>query len=207
VAALQVDKKQTPIIVALIVILVAAVGATVTRLNPGQSSNAPAKAQTQPGASEPVSTGVEVRCNPARNPFERPPALAGASQADQEGLPGKLPTDKSRANTVTVNPWSKGADSRLPQLETAPVDPPNAAQKSSDQPAGKQAEQRPEFTLLATVKGKDGYSAVIKAGEQAARVVQVGDKLDGRFKVLMLKAGMAVLTDGRKVIVARRPQS
>jgi hypothetical protein len=62
------------------------------------------------------------------------------------------------------------------------------------------------FTLLATVKSDRGFSAVIRAGESEVRVADVGDTLQGGFKVIDLNGDRAVLTDGRETVVAKRPQ-
>jgi hypothetical protein len=96
-------------------------------------------------------------------------------------------------------------------LSVGIIPAPGETAKTKGQPVRNQTERsskpKPTFALLATVRGPDGYSAVIRAGNGAARVAEVGDKLEGGFRVLRLESGLAVLTDGRKVIVARRPRS
>jgi len=73
--------------------------------------------------------------------------------------------------------------------------------------AASAGQSKPAFTLLATVRGTLGYSAVIRGSASAARVVEVGDVLERGFKVTHVDSSRAVLTDGREIIVAKRPQS
>ena len=81
------------------------------------------------------------------------------------------------------------------KIEAAPTEP------------AKLEEPRPIFALLATIKGANGYSAVIRTGETEVRVVEVGDTLQDGFKVKSLEESRAVLSDGRDTIVANRPRS
>ena len=57
------------------------------------------------------------------------------------------------------------------------------------------------------MKSGNGLCAVIKSDKSDAKVVGLGDTLEGGYKVKELDTDQAVLSDGEETIVARRPQS
>ncbi len=204
-AIVKTDASQTKTAVALIGILVVAVGATIMRINPGSEPSPAAK--TEQGASSSPAVKITQRAYylPARNPFERPAALtAGLSMA------GK-PLSRGGRGRVSVKRWSEGDG---PEIAPMPVggglevvssqkpvpDKPDAPDSSI------QAKPRPSFILLATIKSGNGFSAVIGTGGSDSRVVETGDVLEGGFKVTKLEADRAILSDGRNIIVAKRPE-
>jgi hypothetical protein len=95
----------------------------------------------------------------------------------------------------------------LPAMSVRSTDPKRTKSSKRTPAQPDEPESKPAFTLLATVKGERGFSAVIRTGESDVRIVEVGDLLEGGFRVVMLESWRAVLSDGRETIVAKRPQS
>lgn len=84
-------------------------------------------------------------------------------------------------------------------------DKPDAAQQANLQ--AQEKAERPAFKLMATIKSGGSYSAVLRTDDTHAWVVKVGDMIDGRYKVARIQNELAVLLDGRSVIIATRPRS
>ena len=54
------------------------------------------------------------------------------------------------------------------------------------------------------MKSADRIYAAVRIGDSRVKVVQVGDIVDGGFRVKQLDSGRAVLTDGTDTLTARR---
>jgi hypothetical protein len=149
--------------------------------------------------------------NPARNPFEKPPGLRSNVVADPLSESGSSSGIRQVDILRLPGAWNDGGGSKLDSESVAPIGVPGfdgvqwKAQGATD--SDKTEQKKRTFTLLATVKSGNGYSAVIRSGDSTVRVVEVGDLLGEGFRVKKLEAGWAVLTDGRETIIARRPQS
>jgi len=203
-AFIEVDPKQTKAVVALLVTLAGAIGYIVVRAHPPEQPAVAAQrvavvSEKQSSARTREPAGVEI----SRNPFERP-----------AGLPA--PAKSSKASGIVTDETGPGASAELAPAAvgelpaSGEVDAPRPfrSEKSERSTASARDDKsKPTFTLLATVRGVQGYSAVIRAGASVARVVEVGDVLEGGFKVKQVDSSRAVLTDGREIIVAKRPQS
>lgn len=202
-AIIKTDPNQTKTAVALIGILVLVVGVTVVRINPGQQATSAAAPKSTAAANAPVKIKEDAEYVPTRNPFERPASLAAAPGMTDMSLP------RDKRNEMPMHRWRGGDDSRIAPMPIGQGLEAVAPAKSTAAPANGSTETKPkpEFTLLATIKNENGFSAVIRSGESNARVVETGDILEGGYKVIKLEAGRAVLTDGRDKIVAKRPQT
>lgn len=204
-ALIKVDPSQTKTAVALVGVLAVAIGVTVVRLKPQAATQAAAEAQQGQAQSAPDRVTSERAPSRLRNPFERPAMLPAASAMDDNTEGGTLSGGpRPESFRADRGPWTPGGYATIEPLDLAPVPGFKATQKPA--PADPNlAPARPVFALLATVKSDRGFSAVIRTGESGARVVQVGDTLEGGFKVISLNNDRAVLTDGRETVVAKRP--
>ena len=210
--AIKNDPSQTKSAAILIGALVVVIGVTVVRMKPAPGAQAPAQAQQVSARAAPVKASVERFCPRERNPFEKPAGLPAAGAVDDSvGNEGKLPasisvggdrgSDSQSGAKATIKPLDPTAVFRIkPEKKPATAKP-----STKDNYDAQRA--KPEFTLLATARSGDSYSAVIRTGQSGARVVEVGDVLDGGFKVLMIDGDRAALSDGRQMIVAKRPRS
>ena len=86
------------------------------------------------------------------------------------------------------------------------IQPMVAEKKPQTEQAQSQVQSaKPTFTLLATIRSPERLYGIIRSGDSQERIVRVGDILDGGYKVKELDASHAVLTNGRDILVAQRP--
>lgn len=199
---IKTDPSQTKTVIALLVILAGAVGATVLRIHPDSAqrvaANAAASAVT--AVKEEPAPCVIVAAGPAaRNPFRKPRAISAALSREAKQ---RITSD---ANGVGQGP--AGADNENFDLErVGPMPLGDVIETRASASDTANAEQsKPQFVLLATVSGPNGLTAVIRVADSTTRVVGVGDTLDGHYKVAKLEADRAVLKNGSDVIEVRRP--
>jgi hypothetical protein len=208
---ITVDPSQKKTVAALLGVLVVAVGVTIVRIEPVTVAEPAAQQQSQPSAERAACSIDEPARDRSRNPFERP-----------EGFGAEMPPDGFRLERDPLLGASR-EPLRVPEVEPLPVmgvsvtkqEPrPTGGQVDAGQPgprgAGAPAApvphgSRPDIVLLATIKSPSGYGAVIRINESAARVVQVGDVIEGGFRVTVLTEDHAALSDGRETIIAKRP--
>lgn len=196
-ALIQNDPKQAKTVVALVVVLAIALAAVVVRMRAAQQQVPPAPANA-PTAGATVSSVAYMdngEFELARNPFRKPARVTQAGSRN-DSLLGEGPMK------LNVPRLSLGQEPETLAVRPMEIEPAPRSREQAQPEA-----PRPVFSLLATIKGQDGYSAVIRTGETDVRVVEVGDTLQDGFKVKLLEEGRAVLTDGRDTIVAKRPQS
>jgi len=199
---LTIDPSQKKLVWALLAILLAAICVTVIRIRPAQPVAAVVATEE---ASEPSSRkpGVNVQvANLSRNPFRAPELFARTqerSNAAELGLP--IPGEKPK-------PKPSGSQmGKLPPIQPLAVRMPNDTNSTNLQSKPGVKEPPPVFALLATIRSAGGLSAVIKSNDSVVRVVNVGDRLEGGYKVRALQPGRAVLSNGEDTIVASKPQS
>ena len=208
---IKTDPSQTKTVAALIGVLVVAAGVTVVRIKPGPAPQASAASQATAAATAPAKVTGQRTCDHSRNPFETPASLT-ALIAAKRAAPGTVAM--ASRDGARANPWREDGEASVQPMDIGPVLPagsvsdPEQTATSEAKTDKKPAEpDKPRFTLLATVKGSNGFIAVIRTGDSSVKVVEVGDPVDGGFKVKKIEAGYAVLTDGRDVVIAKRPQS
>ena len=205
-ALIRTDPSQTRTVVVLLVVLAAAVVFVFMRVS-SRGQVRPADT-TEPTANEPTSTASagSTTYDASRNPFKRPAILKTAMERVTESLsresaspsisrtgPG---TGFWRDNSAGLDPMDFGSVFRTPaRPSVVPAEMPTVEKP------------RPEFALLATVKSTEGWCAVIKSADSRPRVVEVGDIVEGGFKVRRVEIDRAVLTDGREIIIAKRPRT
>lgn len=222
-ALIRTDPNQTKTVVVLLCILVMAIGVTVLRLKPTPVAQTSSVKQSERKQNVPAHRSATAVCsNPSRNPFERPknflPATVGSIPESVDGLSrdlpevGRLPNPWRSSGAVRVEPFDVGGISKFDASSSRSFNIPAAGSKETDKQAvitsdRPNVEARPTFTLLATVRSPDGFSAVISINGAETRVVEVGDVLEGGFRVKMLTEDHALLSDGRENAIARRPQS
>ena len=201
---IKTDPSQTKAVVGLLSILAVAIVVTVMRMGGGTEPPAPINNDTDaPKEACLVRSINESPFNSSHNPFISPPDFKVARQSEnaEGGMPG---IEVMAANQIKGN-WNTGDAPRIEPLRLGSEIKVTAPENTSDKVGAEEA--KPEFTLLATVKDQNGWCAVIKTGDSEAKVVEVGDKMDGGFVVKELSAGCAVLADGRDTIIAKRPRS
>lgn len=198
------DPSQAKAVTILLTILAIAVVVTVMRIHP---SDQPAQASAR--AVVPKRSQANVTYEPQsagqRNPFKCPknaPAddnINGLDKSELSRRAGRLLPSISRGS-VSIEPLPIRAVSSVEKNTRPGEQGLHQGTPSSDQP-------KPSFVLLATVKSGNGLCAVIKSDKSDAKVVGLGDTLEGGYKVKELDTDQAVLSDGEETIVARRPQS
>lgn len=191
------DPSQNKTVVILLVILVIAGVATVARIHPAGQVKAVARtdnAAVQVSADKKV---VMPEFEPSRNPFFKPSAVKTNKDFD---IPNEV-------KTVEVPPLQPPGDIRVEAIDSNSGQKKESPAASTQPDVNKSETSRPTFTLLAIIGNCSGLSAVIRTNESNTRVVEVGDMVDGGYKVQKLEADRAVLTDGRDIIVVKRPQS
>ncbi|MHB9036221.1 MAG: hypothetical protein ACYC64_06110 [Armatimonadota bacterium] len=199
-AMIKTDPSQTKTVVALLVVLAMAVGVTISRVSKSVPPEPIAEAKAEnPGKAEAHVT-ANIECDSGRNPFAKPSLIEAAGKSVETALGGEAA--RMLADKIKISPWRMD-DVELRQQSIAPV--PNSPQPIARQAVSEEKPPLPEFELMTTVKGSQGYSAVIRTGGSETRVVEVGDKMEGGFKVVKIEPDRAVLTDGRDTIDAKRP--
>lgn len=184
----------------LMAILIGAICVTAYRVVPRAQVQAVLEEVAEPAAQTSQSFEVRVR-NLSRNPFKAPDvyALAQArSNAAELGLP--IPDSPNGGAHKSKNPAGTLPPLQPVILKTVPGG--RVAAGVADHPQAK-----PSFILLATIHSEHGCSGVIKTDDSIVRVVNVGDMLEGGYKVKALKHDCAVLSKGEETILAKKPQS
>lgn len=216
-AFIKTDPSQTKTVVALLGVLVVALGVTAFRLKPQPVEKAASQAQESTASSTAPNKGGPIRLDRLRDPFERP-AFAreqsiGEELGDREPVdPGHRTMSRS-GGSARVEPLDVGSmftvtpgeDHRL--AEALPRQPGGIHSESGSATSIQPKGPKPVFVLLATVRSNTAYSAVIRTGESAPVVVEVGDAVEGGFRVRMITADHVALSDGRETVIAKRPQS
>jgi len=205
-AFIKTDPSQTKTVVGLLVILAVALVATVMRVHPGgtQAQQAVA-AKTSQTSSTPAAASVKEvlpDVEPSRNPFRKPDSIKMSIGPEK-----KFSKDFTGAGGKPLGMLPPGANYKIDPM---PVGAPASSSKTPQaaaEPQPKVEAPKPVFTLLATVGDARGLCAVIRSGGADAKVVEVGDVLDGGFKLVKVEESRAVLTDGRDTIIVTRPQS
>lgn len=203
---LTIDPSQKKIVWVLMAILIGAICVTVIRIKPsGQAAPAATAEVATQATSKKGQAEVQVQ-NLSRNPFTAPDLFSMAqarSNAAELGLP--IPGSKPKNGSGHAAGSGLG---KLPLIEPVAVKMPNTNQTAGHNGTGQASNQvKPVFALLATIRSADGFSAVIKSSDSMVRVVNVGDVLEGGYKVRALQPGRAILSNGEDTIVASKPQS
>lgn len=187
---------------ALVAVVVAAVVVTILRI----SSPAPVRVSVREREVGPSDASAQMatvpQWSPGPNPFKKPARLS--STADEPGTQPKEAQVQAGTNGQAALPWLPAAHLQIQPLGSGPRSHPQEAPGRALQEPGKPEDAEPTFILLATVKSDQSLYGVIMAGDSRARVVRVGDVLDGGFKVKELDVSHAVLTNGRDTLIAKR---
>ena len=200
---LKYDQSQSRTVAALLIILVIAVGFIITRVKrtatPIQATQAVQSDQTTTGIVQSVSSTYVT----SRNPFVRPPFMITKKNDAQSGA-----LTDSGLSLPQIDKFGQ----RIPGVSLSPmhieIKPKDTRTRRAGSPAVISEQiPMPSFILLATVTGKNGMCAIIKTDGSETKVVQIGDVLKDGFRLKSLNETHAILTDGRNVIIAKRPQS
>lgn len=181
----------------MMAILIGAICVTAFRIRPRAASSvaSPTAEVTEQAATPNRPVDVHVR-NLSRNPFRAPDEYSFAQarcNAAELGLP--IPGEPGKSK----KPGAASAGT-LP-----PVQPVVFSAVATGEP-GDALQAKPTFSLMATIKDAGGLSAVMKCNDSIVRVVNVGDTLEGGYKVRTLKVDRAVLSNGEDTIVVKKPQ-
>lgn len=200
-AFIKTDPSQTKSVVTLLVILVLAIGAIIFRCSPSAPPKPAKKAEAQSSSARVTFDQVQAQ-DATRNPFAKPTRVQAEEMVSRGA--GRPAINKATLRKLMIS----GLTASQSNVEIRPIPMPDVSQAASQgenpKPEQKNTETEPHFHLLATVKGADGFSAVMKVNESDTRVVEVGDKLEGGFKIIKLQSDCAVLTNGTDTIVATR---
>jgi hypothetical protein len=197
---LQIRTGDKRVVAALLVVLVATV--TVTVLHMKRQGVPPViRAQVAMAGDRTVSPPVEVTTKTCRNPFLKPERLrAGSAQDDEEaGVEFSLGARGTVPSPMPPMPVREMVISPPMITSTEPTtraEPPVAEKREPT-----------KFTLLATVQSAERLCGVIKAGDAEPKIAGIGDALEGGFVVKILSHSQAVLTNGREVVIAEKPES
>lgn len=206
---IKVDPKQSKAVVPLLVILVGAIAVTILRINPGPAASAPANAANSKVNSTPSGAVVNASYDPSRNPFIKPELISAAIKSMKSAIgepsPAELMKSFEKRKHYPDTPLNtKPLKWHSPVVNVSPMPIPSVGEKTAVKEPQK---PKPSFALLATIGNEGGFSAVVKSDGSNERVVEVGDVLDGGYRVKQIEADRAVLTDGRDIVIAKRPNS
>ena len=201
---IKTDPNQSKAVIPLIAILVGAIVVTVLRINPGPVTNAVSSTASVKENGKAAGDILNGNFDPSRNPFKKPVFISAAMKSIKSAMgepsPAELANSFEQRNRYSNQPLNTQAFKIEPaEVHVAPM-PIKAVAKEPERP-------KPEFKLLATVGNENGFSAVVKSDGADERLVEVGDILEGGFKVKQILADRAVLTDGRDTVIAKRPNS
>ncbi len=217
---MQTDRSQTKVVAALLVVLAVALAVLGYRMrlqfirrqdsSPAvvRVSSVPTRGDEVADSSRPKSTVLGWSF---RNPFEAPKmtrATAGGESVVRSVEAKPVPVglvqniqhhtpwgSRDLANVIRIGDTLRDSTLRI-ENENVPV------HKQDREEEGASVDK---CILLATVANERGWSAVIQFGDSVINTVEIGDVLDNGFKVVSLSRDDAVLTDGKRTIVARRP--
>ena len=133
-----------------------------------------------------------------RNPFVKPSFIS----TNEDNL-SKLYTEKHGSFDNNIKPIQWKENKKLPPLEILPIN----ADISNGSKDNKSQQPLSAYTLLTTVKGADGLSAVIKKNESEVKVVQIGDTLSDGYLIKEIEETRVIITNGRNTIIATKPHS
>ncbi|MCE5315391.1 MAG: hypothetical protein ABFD49_06310 [Armatimonadota bacterium] len=191
-ALIKTDPSQTKTVIALLVALAAAVSVTVARVNHASAPpKAAAKAKTEESGRAEACVVTSLDRDPSRNPFAKPRSIGSTLKKTARVSRGTMSMSGEK---IKVSPW-RVDNVEIMRQDAAPAATPMASEEKSP----------PVFELMATVKGTHSYSAVMRTDGSQTRVVEVGDKMNGGFKVVKIEPDRAVLTDGKDTVSAVRP--
>jgi hypothetical protein len=197
---MKVDPSQTKTVIALLVALVVAIGVTISRMHPSAPPEPIAQASVADADKAVACVTESVDADPTRNPFAKPAVIQAVGESVETALRSGAP--KMLADNIKISPWRVDNVELTPRA-VASVSPEGHA--ISPQAIQVEKAPQPEFELMATVKGRLGYSAVMRTNGSETRVVEVGDKMEGGFKIVKIEPERAVLTDGTHIVTAKRP--
>jgi len=210
----NIDRNQTRTVAVLLCILVLAVGVTGYRIKsrsvrPQQMVPAADKASSDlaktKGRAEAEGFSSALASARFRNPFAAPKTPATVANSSKpvsvRPLPLGAPNGIRPFDSWSRKDWVKvvAVENRPPVSKTGMQDEKAISDVSRDEP------NSARFILLATVTSSRGCSAVIQCDGSVVQTVEVGDVLCNGFRVVNVNRDEAVLTDGVKTIVARRP--
>lgn len=206
---LTIDPSQKKLVAILMVILVSTICITVFRIAPsgspepdrGSGSTSTTATAARRGSEAPVRSI-------SRNPFKAPDAYRPRKLEKAEaasGAPAGMATTE-----VSVRPLPHSVPPLGINFDTRPEQNNQMQQLHS---AGHEAAQihqaakiKPAYTLLAVVGGDGKMSAIIKTDESKSRIINLGDVLDGSYRVSEIKIDRVVLTNGRDIILVKKPK-
>ncbi|MEN6355964.1 MAG: type II secretion system protein N [Armatimonadota bacterium] len=200
-AFIKTDPSQTKTVIALLVMLVAAIGVTAFRVSHKVPPPPIARAQTNAPIAGRAQAVVmpSIECETSRNPFARPGYVASAKQG--ENIVDRNLSGRFAPANVRISPWRPG-DVELGNEKIAPITVAPQHPAAAQVEAAK--ETLPVFELMATISGPKGSSAVIEIDQSQAQVVDIGDRVEGGFKVVSIEPERVTLSDGKATIVAKR---
>jgi len=203
-ALIQTDASQNKKVIVLLIILGAAIAATVFRMTNQSTVTPTVEARDISSTAAPAKTMPAVQSQPARNPFRR--ILQPAPNVEPQRAQPELPAGDSLGRQAQVEPW------RMPgPIQIRPLDINSAPDMPQVRPPSSEStdidKSQPRFVLLATVASGHETYGILSIGEAETRIVKVGDVLDEGFRVIALSDAQAVLTNGRDMIIAKRPES
>lgn len=224
---LQVDPSQKKLVAVLLTVLVGAVVIFVIRIMPRNEPVQPAAQPAQAAAaSQPVVSDGELEASVPRNPFRQPAGVIHAVRSTDDRFVTSAPIRPERETTFSTGQHYELGPMPVPSIGGSEKPSPEKDDKQATKlpasvlgvdSAGDNPKQdsrdrredraRPDFRLMATMRGAESFSAVLRTDESHAWVVKAGDVIDGRYKVARIQENLAVLLDGKEVIIATRPRS
>jgi len=188
-AFIKTDPSQTKTVIVLLVVLLSTVGVTVYRVSPSSSPEETAKAKIKATGKAQATVSPETTGESDRNPFAGPVDVDISEQESSISSSVKLPHMPDM--NEKIGPWNPGNISITPEKS-------EIAYAANEEPL-------PKFELMSTVKGPDGYCAVIRIDGSDIRVVNIGDRVKGGFKMVAINPDRAVLINGKTKTIAVRP--
>jgi len=230
---IRTDPSQTKTVVALVGVLVVALGVTIVRLKPASTPQAASSQQAVATVAQAPSGKAkdEPILNRTRNPFAMKSGINNSSRpfgSDISQMPRvensqielKMARDNGSAQIepLAIDPMmsfnasskqdshiKKRTDSNQNALPlTNGIGSWTIKQQNAVQGQSDTAKVPPAFALLATIKNDKGYTAVIREGTSTPRIIEVGDVLAAGYRVAKLAEDRAILTNGKEVIIAKR---
>ena len=187
-AFIKTDPSQTKTVIALLVVLLSTVGVTAYRISPSDPQKETVKAKTEVASKAHASVSPDTSGESNRNPFAGPAAVDRSGKTSRFSNSTKLP--HMPGLNEKIGPWNPG---KISITSEKPI------------PVVINEELLPKFELMSTVKGPDGYCAVIRIDGSDTRVVNIGDRVTGGFKMVAISPDRAVLIKSKIKVIAARP--